>query len=246
MREPLATAATWQEIECGGYGADLDLFDRLAAEADGPVLELGCGTGRVTLHLARRGHDMTGLDSDQEVLRELQARARNEQLEVATVHADARACDLRHATYGLVLAPMQLVQLMGGADGRRALLRGVRDHLSPGGRLAAAIIGSAVGGVASVATLPDFREINGCVLSSLPTRVHAEAGQVVIERLRQRVSAHGQLTEELHQERLDELSATELEEEALGAGFEPAGRVQLAESDGYVGSTVVLLEARDA
>ena len=50
----------WHEVECGSYAADLALWSELAAEVAGPVLELGCGTGRVALHLAAEGREVTG------------------------------------------------------------------------------------------------------------------------------------------------------------------------------------------
>ena len=46
--------AIWLEVECGAYAADLALWSELAREAAGPVLELGCGTGRVAVHLGGR------------------------------------------------------------------------------------------------------------------------------------------------------------------------------------------------
>ena len=52
----MSSAAVWHEVECGGYAADLPVWERLADAAGGAVLELGCGTGRVALRLASRGN----------------------------------------------------------------------------------------------------------------------------------------------------------------------------------------------
>ncbi len=41
---------------------DVGFWQAMADAGDGPVLEIGCGTGRVMLALARAGHDVTGLD----------------------------------------------------------------------------------------------------------------------------------------------------------------------------------------
>ena len=45
-------AVVWQDVECASYDADLPLWRELAAAAAGPVLDLGCGTGRVALDLS--------------------------------------------------------------------------------------------------------------------------------------------------------------------------------------------------
>ena len=46
--------SVWHDVECASYEADLDLWRELAAAARGPVLDHGCGTGRVALDLAAR------------------------------------------------------------------------------------------------------------------------------------------------------------------------------------------------
>ena len=52
----------WHDVECGQYSADLALWDELAAREPGPILDVGAGTGRVSLVLAALGHDVTALD----------------------------------------------------------------------------------------------------------------------------------------------------------------------------------------
>jgi len=52
----------WHDVECGAYAADLPLWRDLAISHAGPVLDVGAGTGRVSLHLAGQGHRVVALD----------------------------------------------------------------------------------------------------------------------------------------------------------------------------------------
>ena len=61
----------WHDVEHGSYDADLPLWRQLADATGGPVLDLGAGTGRVSVDLAAQGHDVVALDSDPELLAEL-------------------------------------------------------------------------------------------------------------------------------------------------------------------------------
>src|SRR3954447_25042930 len=103
--------ALWHNLECGAYGDDLPLWRALVAEAGGPVLDVGAGTGRVTLDLAARGVDVVALDVDGALLEALEHRAAG--LSVETVVADAREFTLSR-TCSVVLVPMQTLQLLGG------------------------------------------------------------------------------------------------------------------------------------
>ena len=127
----------WHEVECGTYSADLPLWEELAEEHGGPILELGCGTGRVALHLARQGHDVLGLDTERSLVDTLNARAREAELPARAIVADAASFDLDER-FPLVIAPMQLVQLLDRAR-RRAMLARVAG-LQPGGVLAASLV----------------------------------------------------------------------------------------------------------
>ncbi len=93
------------------------------------MLELGCGTGRVALHLARRGHEVIGLDSDPELLAVLAERGAGQPL--STVEADARDFLLERPA-SLILAPTHLLQLLADASERAEALRCIAAALRPG------------------------------------------------------------------------------------------------------------------
>jgi SAM-dependent methyltransferase len=238
----LSSAAIWHEVECGGYAADFAAWERLATPVAGPILELGCGTGRVALRLAERGHQVWAVDADAALLEAFQARAAARGLSVRAIRADVRALELARE-FELILAPMQLLQALGSAAARRAALERVADHLESRGRLAAAIVEPPPATPDGPATaLPDIRELDGWVYSSLPD-VHVSAGgQLEIRRRRQAVSPAGALSEEEYRERLDALDAGELEAEAATLDLRPAARLEVPPADGYFGSTIVVLE----
>jgi SAM-dependent methyltransferase len=238
----LADAVVWHDVECGSYAADLPLWRELARAAGGPVLELGAGTGRVALDLAQHGHEVTALDMDAALLEELDERAREGGLALRTVCADARRARLPTG-FGLVIAPMQFLQVLGGPAGRAAVLHAVSDALPPGGRFAAALaeLRHAMPPADADPPLPDVEERDGWVFSSLPLDVRAAPDGVAVERLRQVVSPYGELAEERHTQALEALTPEQLEAEAAAvAGLRPHARHEIAATPDHVGSTVVV------
>jgi SAM-dependent methyltransferase len=227
----LDAAVIWHDVECGSYAADLELWEQLAGTAGGPILELGCGTGRVLSYLSRRSHEVHGLDRDSRLIAELPAAE----------EGDARAFDLG-CEFGLVLAPMQLIQLLATSEERLACLRCVAGHLAPGGLAAFAIVEAMPAPSAAASLLPDSREVDGWVYSSLPIEAQIDDGAIRVRRLRQTVSPDGMLDEELHEIALRTLDAATLEADAQDAGLRPAGRRTIPPTDAHVGSTVVLLK----
>jgi SAM-dependent methyltransferase len=228
----------WHDVECGGYDADLPIWERLASETRAPVLELGCGTGRVALHLARRGHSVIGLDHDPELIDSLRERGRD--LPVQGVLGDLREPKL-DTEVGLAIAPMQVLQLLPGAGDRARCFGAVASLLAPGGCFAAAIVERLPGEDAEARPIPDVRDVDGWVYSSLPVDLKLIDGDIVVRRLRQAVSPAGALEEEPNEIRIRELSAQSLEEEAAAAGLAPVERLPVPPTDLHIDSTVVVL-----
>ena len=234
----------WHDVECGAYAADLPLWRELAAEAGGPVLDVGAGTGRVALDLAVRGADVHALDLDPTLLDALSERARRQGVSVTTHVGDARTFDLGALRFPLALAPMQTVQLLDGEDGRAAFLAAARRQLEPGGLLVCAIAHAIDPFDEDVqAPLPDLREIEGVVYSSRPVAIRFEGDAFVLERLRERIAPDG--TRDLTEDRirLDRLTAQRFEAEARRAGFAVEPQRTIEATDDHVGSEVAVLRA---
>jgi SAM-dependent methyltransferase len=244
MTKQVASGVLWHDVECASYVADLLLWRELAAECGDPVLDLGCGTGRVALDLAAHGHEVTGLDSEGELVAALAERAAERGLAVRAEAADARSYSLG-ARFALAIAPMQVAQLLGGASGRGAMLAAARAHLEPGALLAVALADPFEGVPAEVALppLPDVREEGGWMFSSTPVTLRTEPEAVAIDRLRSSVSPAGELTETAVTIRLDRVAPGTLEEEGERTGYRALPRRHVAETADHVGSTVVVLEA---
>lgn len=231
-------AAVWHDLECGAYDLDLPLWRALAAETGGAVLDVGAGTGRVSLDLAATGVPVTALDADAELLATLEHRAAG--LPVETAVADARDFALPQR-FELVLVPMQTLQLLDGRAGRAAFLRRALEHLQPGGLLAAAVADAmdCFDGEHCAPPPADACEIDGVRYASTLLAVREEDGRAAIHRRRE---ITGRATADVVV-RLDRVTPREIEAEAAELGFvvEPARSV--AETDEYLGSTVLVLRA---
>lgn len=229
----------WHDLECGGYAEDLPLWLELAG--DGPVLDVGAGTGRSTLFLARRGIAVTALDLVPELLDTLRERAAG--LPVEAVAADMRDFDLGR-TFPVVLVPMQTIQLLGGPDDRAAFLRCAHAHLDDDGILACALADAREGisdDPDAELPLPDMRDLDGVVWASRPLAIRDEGGSAVILRLREVVTREGHRSAQHNEVRLQHLHPALLEAECVDAGFRVLERRRIAETDEHVGSDVVVV-----
>jgi SAM-dependent methyltransferase len=111
------------------------------AGASSAVLEVGCGTGRLTLPLALAGHEVTGIDLSPAMLTRARAKLASEAHEIRSrvtlLETDARSMDLPHgATFDLAILPFRVMQHLLTIEDQLDVLGRVRERLRPGGRIA--------------------------------------------------------------------------------------------------------------
>jgi SAM-dependent methyltransferase len=106
-----------------------------ARRAGGAVLELGCGTGRLTLPLAREGFEVVGLDASAPMLAAARRKAAREGLAPILLPGDMRDFDLGRR-FALVIIPCNALAHLTETEEVLSCLSAIRRHLAPGGTLA--------------------------------------------------------------------------------------------------------------
>lgn len=173
-------------------GDDLAFFTALAREVGGPILELGCGTGRLTIPLAEAGFAIVGLDRSGPMVALARGRvARTDPAareRIALVEGDMRSYELGQ-TFGLVFAAFRVFMALTDPEAQLEALAAARRHLRPNGRLALDVFDPRLD-MLSPGTHPLERRLSG----TLPSGNRIEAGpfertndalsQVLVERWR--------------------------------------------------------------
>jgi ubiquinone/menaquinone biosynthesis C-methylase UbiE len=142
---------------------DVPFWRRVAARAQGQVLELGCGTGRVSLPLIRAGVNLVGIDRSAPMLERLGARlkrqAREKGVRPLFVRGDIRALPFDARSFSMVLAPYGVLQSLLADRDLDATLDSVARVLTPG----------ATFGIDLVPDVPNWREYDNRVQLRGPT-----------------------------------------------------------------------------
>ncbi len=120
---------------------DIRFYVEIARQVGGPVLELGAGTGRVTLPLAKTGLVVTGLETSRLMLQraKLKAEQLSPKLRVEWVEGDMTNFALGGRKFRLILAPFHVLQELRDLTDLEKCLRLVAEHLEPDGKFVAVV-----------------------------------------------------------------------------------------------------------
>lgn len=129
---------------------DVPFWRTVARRARGPVLELGCGTGRIAVPLARAGVTLVGIDRSDAMLARARRRVARARLarRVRLIRGDIRQLPFPASSFSTVLAPYGVLQSLLRDRDLTAALASVHDVLEPGGAF----------GLELVADLPAWEE----------------------------------------------------------------------------------------
>ncbi len=130
--------ARFYDLENADFIEDLDLWVELAKASGGPVLELGCGTGRVTQQIARAGVKITGLDNSQSMLDGARAKLKRlpELAARATlIYGNMTKFEIPESRFALCIVPFNTFMHLQTTAEQLAMLTCARKHLTPGSQL---------------------------------------------------------------------------------------------------------------
>lgn len=133
MADPPAGLPELFDLDCGDFADDLLFYENLARRCDGPILELGVGTGRVAIPLAQAGFEVWGIDLSEAMLTRARCKTGPELDErLHLLAGDMRAFDLGRA-FDLIFAGLGTFHHLLTQEDQLACLRCAREHLAPGG-----------------------------------------------------------------------------------------------------------------
>jgi SAM-dependent methyltransferase len=146
-------------------------YIEVACERGGSVLDLACGTGRLTVPLAQAGLRVTGGDISVDMLRRARHRAEAQAISIDLVQLDMRDFDLGRRTFDTIIVAINSVMHLHNLDDFRSFFRSVARHLSQEGRL---VFDAFVPSVAMLGRDPKQRQLVGVA-------VHETLGEVTVE-----------------------------------------------------------------
>jgi ubiquinone/menaquinone biosynthesis C-methylase UbiE len=139
----------WENEQTVGR-RDIAFWRRMAAPVDGPILELGCGTGRVAIPVAKAGATVVGIDRSASMLARGRMKVKRARLgsRIKLIRGDIRHLPFPDKSFELVMAPYGILQSLLDEKLLSATLKDVRRVIARGG----------VFGLELVADLPAWEE----------------------------------------------------------------------------------------
>ena len=129
--------ARFYDAENADKRDDLQLYGELAEAYKGDILDVGCGTGRVLMHLARQGHQVHGIDNDRAMLDRLELNQhQSAQLDgkISAIHADVLEYEYQ-SRFALILLTYNVLMHFHEQERQIALLGKLRSWLADDGLL---------------------------------------------------------------------------------------------------------------
>lgn len=126
--------APFYDVEFAARGHEIPFFLKQAKLAGGPVLEVACGTGRITLPIARAGVEITGLDVSRPMLAEARRKAEAAGLTITWLEQDCRQIDAGK-NFTLIFSATNAMQHLLDLESVNGFLSSARNALRPGGAL---------------------------------------------------------------------------------------------------------------
>lgn len=190
--------AQYYNLVHDGFTADIAFYLALAREAGGPILELGCGTGRTLIPLVEAGFEVIGLDSSEAMLARARERAAAASLEdrATLMRGDMVGFDLGRRL-SLVIVPFNTWMHLPDQEAQAAALHCIGRHLVPGGRLVidlpapGAIVDSEHDGALTLEGIRADPETGERVLRFASTRVDLESQVLYVTWIYDRVDSSG-------------------------------------------------------
>lgn len=167
---PVYEDAEFYDMEFADRRHEIPFFRKLAREAGGPVLEVACGTGRITIPIALDGVEIAGLDISRPMLERARVHGAKAGVSISWVEQDCREMRLDQP-FSLIFSATNAMQHLLDVESAHAFLCAARKALRPGGRLVIDVFNPVL---TKLLKTPADRHM----LKTLP---HAKGGEIAVE-----------------------------------------------------------------